>query len=187
MAAALGALGAGVAAAFGSGWAAGLATAFLGFRCATGSTAGTVDVGSAADLAVAALGATGFATAGLAAAAFAFDGDGVPPDTFGFGKAAGLAVAAFGFGGATRFAAAAFDLACFAVAGFTTAGFVAAGFLAPGFLPAGFAATMSLGGAELEAARTSEASGDAAFDVAFTVSSLGPSLGSACSALGRRG
>ena len=82
---------------------------------------------------------------------------------------------------------AAFDLACFAVAGFTTAGFVAAGFLAPGFLPAGFAATMSLGGAELEAARTSEASGDAAFGVAFTVSSLGPSLGSACSALGRRG
>jgi hypothetical protein len=138
-------------------------------------------------LAVAAFGATGFAAAGFAAAAFGFDGDGVPPDTFGFGKAAGLAVAAFGFGGATRLAAAAFGLTGFAVAGFTAAGFVAAGFLAAGFLPAGFAATMTLGVAELEAARGFEAPGDAAFDVAFTVSSLGPWLGSACSALGRRG
>jgi hypothetical protein len=159
--------------------------------------AGTVDVGGAAGLADAAFGATGFAAAGFAAGAFAFDGDGVPPDAFGFDKAAGLAVVAFGFGGATRlaapavglggFAAAGFAAAGFTATGFAPAGFTAAGFTAAGFVAAGFVAALGFGGVEREAARGFEAPADAAFGVAFTVSSLGPSLGSACSALGRRG
>jgi hypothetical protein len=152
VAAALGEPFAGVVAAFGFGWAAGLAGVVPGFRRAAGLAG--------------AFGAAGFAAVGFAA-------------VFGFGWAAGLAATAFGLGWAAGFAA--------AVLGFRCATGLAGGLVATGCAAAGFAAAFGLGVGVFETARGFEAPADAAVGCVFTVSSLSPSLGSACSALGRRG
>ena len=181
MAAARGGLVAGVATTFGSSWAAGLAVAVLGFLRATDLTA--------------AFGTTGFAAAGFGATAFAVGwAAGFGAAAFGLRRATGLAAGTAGIGWAAGFDAAALGVVCagrlaraVGASGFAGAGFAAAGFVAAGFVAAAFADAPARGVAVFETARDFEASADAAFGLAFTISSLVPSLGSACSALGRRG
>jgi hypothetical protein len=96
---------------------------------------------------------------------------------FGFRWAAGLAVAAFGFGAVAGLAVAAFGFRW--AAGLAVAVF--------GFDGAAFAASIDLDDADFEAARDFDATDRDAFAEAFTGSSVDCSLGSACSALGRRG
>ena len=157
LAAARGGLFAGVAAAFGT---TGLA--------ATGLAVAVLGFRRATGL-TAAFGITGFVAAGFGAAAL------------GVGLAAGFGAAAFGVVRAGRLDGAV------GATGFAAAGFAGTGFAAAGFAAAGFADALARGVGVFETARGFEALADAAFGLAFTVSSLGPSLGSACSALGRRG
>jgi hypothetical protein len=172
VAAALGEPFAGVVAAFGFGWAAGLAGAVPGFRRAAGLAG--------------AFGAAGFAAVGFAAV-FGFGwAAGLAATTFGLGWAAGFAAAVLGFRCATGLAGA-FGAAGFAAVALAGTGFAAAGLVATGCAAAGFAAAFGLGVGVFETARGFEAPADAAVGCVFTVSSLSPSLGSACSALGRRG
>ena len=130
--------------------------------------------------------ATGFAAVGLAEAfGFAWAA-GLAATAFGFAWAAGLAAAVLGFPLRDRFGWS-FGAAWLRGSGFRRNRFRGRGFRGGRFRAAGFAAALGLGVAVFETARGFEAPADAALGCAFTVSSLGPSLGSACSALGRRG